>query len=71
MTGATVSLPQEDGTAVRSVLTDSAGAFTPEAPHPGVYRLRASRLGYRTGTSAAIDRKRLRRFRFRAGAPSG
>lgn len=55
ITGATVSLLQEDGTAVRSVLSDNAGAFTLEAPHPGVYRLRASRLGYRTGTSAPVD----------------
>lgn len=55
ISGATVVLLDEQGGAVHSVLSDTAGGFTLQAPRPGVYRLRASRLGYRTGTSRAID----------------
>ncbi|HEX5869225.1 MAG TPA: carboxypeptidase-like regulatory domain-containing protein [Longimicrobium sp.] len=53
--GATVVLLDDAGTAVRSALSDSDGRFALEAPGAGVYRLRASRLGYRTGTSAPVD----------------
>lgn len=53
--GATVTLLAENGRAVRSALSDNAGRFALEAPAPGVYRLRAARLGYRPATGAPID----------------
>jgi hypothetical protein len=46
-----VTLLDDDGAAVRAVLTDSAGAFGLRAPGAGAYRLRFERLGFRPVTS--------------------
>lgn len=40
---------------VARVVSDGRGLFSLRAPEPGIYRIRASRVGYREGTSSAID----------------
>jgi hypothetical protein len=49
--GATVLLVNDAGETVHSTVSDAQGAFTLRAPAAGVYRLQASRIGYRDGTS--------------------
>jgi len=44
--GAMVIVQELDGTAVRKVLTDAAGAFVARMDHPGVFRIRVDRIGY-------------------------
>lgn len=46
ITSARVSLQDEGGATVRSVLTDQAGRFLLRAPAPGRYRVRGERIGY-------------------------
>lgn len=41
-----VTLYRSDGTDVLTVITDDQGRYSLRAPAPGVYRLRAQRLGY-------------------------
>ncbi|HEX2080929.1 MAG TPA: carboxypeptidase-like regulatory domain-containing protein [Longimicrobium sp.] len=53
--GATLLLVNEQGQTVHSVVSNGAGGFELRAPAPGIYRLRASRLGYREGTSRPVD----------------
>jgi hypothetical protein len=53
--GATLLLLNEQGSAVHRAVSDARGFFTLRAPTPGVYRIRASRLGYRDATSTSID----------------
>jgi hypothetical protein len=53
--GATVLLVDDDGTTVSQTVSDSRGGFSLRAPRPGLYRLRASRLGYREGISQPVD----------------
>lgn len=47
--GAMVRLVGEEGSSVARTFTDASGAFRLEAPSPGRYRLRAERIGLRTG----------------------
>jgi hypothetical protein len=51
---AAVHLIEADTITVATVVTDDDGRFRVITPAAGVYRLRAERLGYRTGESAAI-----------------
>jgi Carboxypeptidase regulatory-like domain len=53
--GATLLLLDEQGQTVHSALSDSRGLFTLRGSGAGVYRIRASRLGYREATSRPID----------------
>jgi hypothetical protein len=53
--GATLELVNDMGAVVRSASSDSRGWFTLRAPRPGVYRIRASRIGYREGISQPVD----------------
>ena len=53
--GADVTLHDTAGAAVASSLTAEDGRFVLLAPEPGSYTLRATRLGYVDGRTAAID----------------
>lgn len=53
--GATLQLVDDAGAVVRSAASDGRGWFTLRAPAPGVYRIRASRMGYREGVSQPVD----------------
>jgi hypothetical protein len=44
-----------DGTAVATVVTDTAGRFVLNAGRSGSYRLRAERIGYRTAETLPLD----------------
>lgn len=55
VTAATVVLLDHQGTALRGVLTDSAGAFRLAIPATGRYRLQAERIGYQTVASPPMD----------------
>lgn len=46
ISSALVSVHREDGTILRSVLTEGAGRFSFELPAPGVWGIAVSRLGY-------------------------
>lgn len=49
--GALVLLLNEDGKTAARVLTDEGGRFLIRAPAPGLYRLRADRIGFRSAQS--------------------
>lgn len=53
--GAMVILQELDGTPVRRVLTDAAGAFVARTDHPGVFQIRVDRIGYQSLTTARFD----------------
>jgi hypothetical protein len=53
--GALVTLLAADGSRVRSVLTNAAGAFAIADVPPGAYRLRAEMIGRRSVESPAFD----------------
>lgn len=53
--GATLALLDDAGTVVHSAVSGVAGEFSLRAPRAGVYRIRASRLGYRDATSGPVD----------------
>lgn len=52
--GAQVVLADEGGSDLQSVLTGPTGAFRLRAPAPGVYRVRADRIGYRSTWSELL-----------------
>ncbi|HEX2206297.1 MAG TPA: carboxypeptidase-like regulatory domain-containing protein [Longimicrobium sp.] len=53
--GATLQLVDEQGRTVHRTVSNGRGYFTLQARAPGLYRIRASRVGYRDGTSGPID----------------
>lgn len=53
--GANLVLLDDAGGVVHSGVSGTAGEFTLRAPGRGVYRIRASRLGYRDATSGPVD----------------
>lgn len=53
--GATLRLLDAQGQAVATAQSDARGLFTLRAPQPGLYRIQASRLGYREATSGNVD----------------
>jgi hypothetical protein len=53
--GATLRLLDARGQAVHSTQSGPRGLFSLRAPLPGVYRIHASRLGYREATSLPVD----------------
>jgi hypothetical protein len=53
--GATLQLLNEQGQGVHRAVSDSRGLFVLQASAPGLYRIHASRLGYRDATSRSID----------------
>jgi hypothetical protein len=53
--GALVTLLSSDGTPVRSVLTNTSGAFRIQVDQPGSYRLRAEMIGRKTVQTDAFD----------------
>lgn len=53
--GATLQLLNEQGQPVHRAVSDGRGVFVLQAPAPGLYRIHASRLGYRDATSRSID----------------
>lgn len=53
--GAVLTLLNEQGQAVHRAVSNGRGFFTLQAPTPGVYRIHASRLGYRDATSHPLD----------------
>ena len=53
--GATLQLLNEQGQAVHRTTSNARGYFTLRAPAPGLYRIHASRLGYRDAASGPID----------------
>jgi hypothetical protein len=55
VSGAVVSLLDQDGVRLRSVLTNREGAFLIADVRPGIHRLRAEMIGRRTVESAAFE----------------
>jgi hypothetical protein len=55
VSGATLKLVDDAGDVVRTATSDSRGWFTLRAPAPGMYRIHASRIGYREGISQPVD----------------
>ena len=53
--GATLLLVNVQGQTVHRTTSNGRGYFTLQAREPGVYRIHASRLGYRDATSGAVD----------------
>jgi hypothetical protein len=53
--GATLGLLDAQGQAVATAQSGPRGLFTLRAPQPGLYRIQASRLGYRQATSGTVD----------------
>jgi hypothetical protein len=53
--GAALLLLDGQGGAVHRVQSDARGLFSLRAPQPGVYRIQASRLGYRDAVSRDLD----------------
>lgn len=53
--GATLRLLDAQGQAVNTAQSGPRGLFTLRAPQPGLYRIQASRLGYREATSGTVD----------------
>jgi hypothetical protein len=53
--GATLQLLNEQGQAVHRAVSNSRGLFVLQARTPGLYRIHASRLGYRDATSRPVD----------------
>jgi hypothetical protein len=51
----TVILLDRDGRRVASAFSDSMGVFAVRVPAPGLYVLRASSLGYRSGFPSTVD----------------
>ena len=52
---ALVSLVDEEGDQVGVSIADSAGAYRLEAPEPGIYRLRAERIGFATFETPLLE----------------
>jgi hypothetical protein len=63
--GVLVRLLTEAGDEAGGYLTNEAGRFTLQAPDPGVYTLRAERIGYETVTSDPFTLERAQRFGIR------
>ena len=55
ISGARLMLLDDAGEVVHSALSGVAGEFVLRAPRRGVYRIRATRLGYREATSGPLD----------------
>lgn len=53
--GARLLLLDEQGRTVHRATSNGRGFFTLQARTPGLYRIRASRVGYREATSGAVD----------------
>jgi hypothetical protein len=53
--GATLRLLDAQGQAVSTGQSDARGLFTLRAPRPGLYRIEASRLGYREDATGTVD----------------
>lgn len=67
--GALVVLLDAQGRQQTATLTNEAGHFTIQAPQPGVYRLRAERIGYRSTYSSRFQLRAGQTFEYSLVAP--